>query len=332
MEQLQRLLHTVAAMKINLFEHPREDHPVLAIGLLMIAVFAFAFQDSLVKLMSSYTSFWQFQTLRSIGNVSFTLMLAAMSGGLTLIRPVNPRPVYLRAMFVAVCMFCFFASAPFLSIAQMAAGLYTYPIFVSLLAGPILGEQVGPWRIGAILVGGLGAAIVISPWDSDFSPVQVLPLIAGIFYACNILTLRRGCRKESPLALAFSVGMVFLVSGIAGITLLTLFPLSESIRAATPFVAIGWPELTLLIFGFAVLASVLNLTANICMTRAYQTADASLLAPLDFIYLLFIAVWGKILFDQWPTGQALIGMILIATAGVLIGWREQVIKRKSFEI
>jgi len=331
MEQLQQLLHTVAAMKINLFEHPREDHPVLAIGLLMIAVFALACQDSLVKLMSPYTSFWQFQTLRSIGNVSFTLMLAAMSGGLTLIRPVNPKPVYLRAMFLTVCMFCFFASAPFLSIAQMAAGLYTYPIFVSLLAGPILGEQVGPWRISAILVGGIGAAIVISPWDSGFSPVQLLPLIAGFFYACNILTLRRGCRKESPLALAFSVGMVFLISGIAGITLLTLFPLSESIREATPFVAIGWPKLTLLIVGFAVFASVLNLTGNICLTRAYQTADASLLAPLDFIYLLFIAIWGKILFDQWPTGQALIGMILIASAGVLIAWREQAMKRKLME-
>jgi len=316
-------------MRINLFEHPREDHPVLAIGLLMIAVFALACQDSLVKLMSSHTSFWQFQTLRSLGNVSFTLLLAAMSGGLTLIRPINARPVYLRAAFLTVCMFCFFSSAPFLSITQMATGLYTYPLFVSLLAGPILGERVGPWRISAILVGGVGAAIVISPWDSGFSPVQLLPLLAGFFYACNILTVRHSCRKESPLALAFAVGIVFLVSGIAGITLLTLFPLSESIREATPFVAIGWPDLTLLIFGFAVFASVLNLTGNLCMTRAYQTADASLLAPLDFIYLLFIAVWGKILFDQWPSGQALVGMILIASAGVLIAWREQVIKARK---
>ena len=68
------------------------------------------------------------------------------------------------------------------------------------------------------------------------------------------------------------------------------------------------------------------------LTRAYQTADASLLAPLDFTYLLFIAIWGKILFDQWPSGQALSGMILIATAGVLIAWREQVTRRKSVGI
>ena len=331
MEHLQGLRHTSAAMKIRLFEHTEEDHPVLAIGLLMIAVFALACQDSLVKLMSSHTSFWQFQALRSIGNISFILVLAAMSEGLVLIKPVNAKPVYLRAMFLTVCMFCFFASAPLLSIAQMAAGLYTYPIFVSLLAGPILGEKVGPWRISAILIGGTGAAIVISPWDSEFSLVQVLPLIAGFFYACSILTLRRGCRKESPLALAFAVGIFFLISGIVGIALLTLFPLSEGIREANPFVAVGWPELTILILGFALFASILNLTGNICLARAYQTADASLLAPLDFIYLLFIAIWGKILFDQWPTGQALTGILLIAGAGVLIAWREQYYKGKSVD-
>ncbi len=53
--------------------------------------------------------------------------------------------------------------------------------------------------------------------------------------------------------------------------------------------------------------------------------------PRDYVYLLFIAVWGKILFDQWTTGQALIGIILIAVAGVFIAWRESVYKGKSIE-
>ncbi len=59
-----------------------------------------------------------------------------------------------------------------------------------------------------------------------------------------------------------------------------------------------------------------------------MTADASLLAPMDFIYLLFAAVWSKILFDQWPSGTALIGMVLIATAGIVIAWHEQVSAKK----
>jgi drug/metabolite transporter (DMT)-like permease len=316
----------------SLFEHPGGDRPLAALALLLMGVFVLALQDSLVKLMSTDTSFWQFQTLRSLGNLSFIVILALASGSLGLIRPRNWRPVYLRAAFLTVCMFCFFAGAPYLTVPQMAAGLYTYPLFVSLLAGPLLGETVGPWRIAALLVGTSGAAIILSPWQDEFSMVQVLPILAGFFYATNILTLRKACRNESPLALAFAVGMAFIVSGCVGILLLSLFPLSADIRATMPFVAIGWPELTFLVAGFALFASVLNLTGNICLSRAYQTADASWLAPMDFSYLIFAALWSRAIFDQWPSSQALMGMALIGSAGVITAWRERVVatgKRSS---
>jgi len=316
-------------MKIHLFDHPSGDRPLAALSLLLIGVFALALQDSLVKLMSEQTSFWQFQTLRSIGNLSFVVILAVTAGSVGLIAAKNWRPVYLRAGLLMICMFCFFSGAPYLSVAQMAAGLYTYPLFVSLLAGPVLGEAVGPWRIAALILGAVGAACVLSPWQSDFSAVQILPIVAGFFYATNILTLRRACRNESPLALAFAVGIAFLVSGVAGILLLTWFPLSPETREIMPFVAIGWPELTWLVAGFALFASVLNLTGNICMSRAYQTADASWLAPMDFTYLVFAALWSRIIFEQWPTPQAILGMLLIGTAGVVTAWRERVAARRQ---
>ena len=312
-------------MKLTLFEHPSGDRPLAALGLLLMGVFALALQDSLVKLMSGDTSFWQFQTLRSIGNLSFIVILALASGSLGLMMPRNWRPVYLRGALLTICMFCFFAGAPYLTVPQMAAGLYTYPLFVSLLAGPVLGESVGPCRICALLVGATGAAFILSPWQDDFSAVQLLPIMAGFFYATNILTLRRACRNESPLALAFAVGVVFIVSGVAGIALLSAFPLPVEIRETMPFVAIGWPELTFLVAGFALFASVLNLTGNICLSRAYQTADASWLAPIDFSYLIFAALWSRVIFDQWPTTQALIGMTLIGSAGIITAWRERVV-------
>jgi drug/metabolite transporter (DMT)-like permease len=96
-----------------------------------------------------------------------------------------------------------------------------------------------------------------------------------------------------------------------------------------PFVAIGWPELTLLVAAFAFLASLLNLTGNICLSRAYQTADASWLAPMDFSYLVFAALWSKIIFDQWPTRSAIIGMALIGIAGVITAWRERVVANRK---
>ncbi len=311
-------------MKRSLFESTSSDRPALALLLLLSGVFVLALQDSLVKLISVETSFWQFQTLRACGNLLFCFMLASMGGGLYLLRPKRGGVVYLRALLMTLCMFCFFAGAPYLTITQMAAGLYTYPLFVSALAGPVLGETVGPWRIGALVLGAIGAALVLSPWQEGFSPLQLLPILAGFFYATNILTIRRACRQETTLALALAVAIAFLLSGLLGSVVLTLFPPPEPLRAAAPFVAVGWPLLTWTIIGFAAMASVLNLTGNLCMTRAYQTADSSWLAPVDFSYLLFATFWSKTIFDAWPTSSAIVGMILIGSAGILTAWREQV--------
>jgi len=312
----------------SVFQQPSGDRPVMALLLLLSGVFAIAFQDSLVKLMSSHTSFWQFQVLRSLGNFSFVTILAFFSGGIGLLIPRNWRPVYLRAGILLVCMFFFFSGAPYLSVAQMASGLYTYPLFISLLAIPILGERVGRWRIFALLLGAIGAAFILSPWDDDFSLLQVLPILAGLFYAANIITIRKACRNESPLALAFAAAITFVIAGMIGISLLTLFPLSAELRTSMPFVAIGWPELTLLVAAFALFASVLNLSANICISRAYQTADASWLAPVDFSYLIFAAFWSQVLFDQWPTSNAIIGMTLIGSAGIITAWRERLVAKR----
>lgn len=311
-------------MRISLFEGSKGDQPILALGLLLVGVVTLGFQDSLVKLMSSETSLWQLQALRSIGNITFTVVLATIGGGIALLLPKNWKAVCLRSVLLVCCMFCFFAGAPFLSLPQMGAGLYTYPLFVTLFAGPVLGEKVGLWRLGALGVGTVGALLVFEPWHEDFSAIQLLPVAAGLFYAANILTIRQACRQESPLALAFFVAVGFTISGLLGIALLTLFPLPSAAQAAMPFVAIGWPELTLGILGLIVLASVLNLAGNICLSRAYQTAESSWLAPVDFSYLVFAAIWSKIVFDQWPTRLDLVGMALIAGAGAVTAWREHV--------
>ena len=307
---------------LSLFSKPTADRPFKALWLLLVAVFVLALQDSLIKDISVLTSYWQFQALRAAGNVSFAVILAIAGGGLYLLRPRRAGAVYFRALLMTLCMFCFFSAAPFLTITQMAAGLYTYPLFVTLLAGPVLGERMGSWRIFAMILGAGGAALVLSPWKDGFSLLQILPVIAGLLYAANILTIRRACRFENTLAMVFAVGIAFLTSGILGSVVLSLFPTSLSLQERMPFVAIGWPLLTWLVVGVATFTAVLNLFGNLCLSRAYQTADASWLAPMEFSYLLFAIFWGKALFDTWPTSNAIAGMMLIGVAGVLTAWRE----------
>ena len=309
-------------MHIGLFDRPERDRPAMAIVLVLVGVTALGLQDNLVKFFSFETSFWQFQTVRSIGNAAIIVLLAMVSNGIAILKPVRPWYVFLRAFFLSVCMLFFFGAVTEISVAQMAAGLYTYPIFVSLLAGPVLGEKLGPWRISAVVVGAIGSFLVLDPLSDDFHLLQLMPILAGFFYACNILVLRRHCRNESPLTLALGVALVFLASGVIGAIITALLPLSGEARAAVPFLLVGWPELTMLVLGFCLFASVLNLTGNILMARAYQTADSSMLSPLDFSYLIFSTLWAKILFNAWPETNAALGMALIAAAGVVTAIRE----------
>jgi drug/metabolite transporter (DMT)-like permease len=310
-------------MKLSIFEGPQEDKPMLALLLLLVAVSILSLQDSAVKLIAPMTSFWQLQIVRSIFNLLIAFALAVAAGGLHLLWPSRLGPAVARGVLLAMCMLCFFGASQQITISQMATGLYTYPLFITLLAGPVLGERIGPWRIGALGLGAFGCVLVLEPFGAAFSGFQLVPVMAGFFYACNVLVLRRYCRNESPLALASIVALVFIVTGSAGAVILEVVPVSASWQQAVPFVFIGWPVLTLTVVGLLALMSVLNLFGNLLLSRAYQTADSSWLAPLDFVYLLFAAMWGRVLFDSWPTPLAAFGMAMIAAAGIVTAVREQ---------
>jgi len=296
---------------------------MLALLLLLVAVSLLSLQDSAVKLISPMTSFWQLQVIRSIFNLMIAFCLALAAGGLHLLRPARVVPAVVRGVMLALCMLCFFGAAQQITVSQMATGLYTYPLFITLLAGPVLGERIGPWRIGALLLGAAGCVLVLDPFGGAFSGYQLVPVMAGFFYACNVLVLRRYCRNESPLALACVVALVFIVTGSLGALMMETLPFAPAWQQAVPFVFVGWPVLTLMVVGLMAMLSVLNLFGNLLLSRAYQTADSSWLAPLDFVYLLFAAMWGRVMFDSWPSPLAGFGMAMIAAAGIVTAIREQ---------
>ena len=310
-------------MKFSIFDRPSEDRPMLALGLLLFGVSLLSLQDSLIKLFAPHTSFWQLQLIRSSFNMLFAIGLAALAGGLHLLWPQRLWPAVARGMLLAVCMLCFFGVSEQITVAQMATGLYTYPLFITLLAGPVLGERIGPWRIGALVLGAAGCLLVLDPFADGGSYFQMVPVLAGFFYACNVLVLRRYCRTESPLALAFVVALVFMLTGFGGAVGLEAFKAPASWQQAVPFIFVGWPPLAIGMVGVFACFSALNLIGNLFLSRAYQTADSSWLAPLDFIYLLFVAMWGRVLFESWPAPLAWLGMAMIAAAGIVTAMREQ---------
>jgi len=306
----------------ELQEDIREDRPALAAMLMVGALALLGLQDSLVKLTSAEVSLWQFQLLRSGCNLGLILALSRFYQGGFSPYPKHFWAVVMRSLLLVGAMVFFFGGIPFLSLSQIAAGLYVFPIFVAILSALILGEKVGPRRIAAILAGFIGTLLILKPGTADFQLVSLMPVVAGLCYAATILTTRKLCRDENPVALAFGVSIAFIVTGTVGIIVTTIFSSADS-TINWPYLFSGWHPLTITVGSIIVACSFLNLTANIGLTRAYQSAESSWLAPFDYSYLVFATFWGMVMWGEIPDIHSFIGMSIIAAAGSYVAWRER---------
>ena len=194
-----------------------KDSNFLSLTSLLIGILILSYQDALIKFIANDTTFWQLQFIRSFFNIMFLYIIVILFQNKSLLIPENWLPVTIRGTMMVLCMFCFFSASPILSLSQMAAGLYTFPIFVTILSIVITKEMVGKYRLMALVMGFIGSVFILQFWKEDFNLYQVLPILAGFFYACNIIMIRKYCRNESPVALTFVVGILFFISGIIGI-------------------------------------------------------------------------------------------------------------------
>ena len=274
------------------------------------------FQDTLVKASSTSTSYWQFLAIRSTLNLILVVLFSFIFFSTKALIPQSLILVIVRSLLVGICMICFFSGAVTLDFSLMIAGLYTYPLFITIMANPLLGEKLNFSRVSGLTLGVLGSFFILEPWRTEISYVQLLPICAGFFYACNIIFIKRFCSKESPMALEAVRAIIFILIGIFGIIYAENI-LSASIKSELRFISEGWPEITSLIILICIVASISNLLGNVLIIKGYQKADGSLLAPFDFLYLVFAVLWGRIFLGAWPSFLDFIGIILIILAGII---------------
>jgi drug/metabolite transporter (DMT)-like permease len=299
-----------------------EDRPALAATLMVGSLCMLSLQDSLVKLASADVSLWQFQSLRAICNLTMLFLLARFIWRNGSAWPKRFWAVALRSLFLIGAMLSFFGAIPFLSLSEVAAGLYVFPLFVAVLSALILREHVGPRRAIAVVTGFAGTLLILKPASASFQWVSLVPVIAGLCYAATVLTTRKLCREENPATLALGVSVAFVTVGILGIAVLeTVQP--AALAESWPYLFVGWNPLSLEIAGLILVCSMLNLASNIGLAKAYQSAESSWLAPFDYSYLIFATFWGVVMWGDVPDLLSFTGMAMIAASGCYVAWRER---------
>lgn len=300
---------------------PAPDRTLAAAGAILGYAAIISFTDNHVRIVAAEVGLWQFHLMRS-GIAIALFLLAARPLGLRL-GPVRARAVAARSAVFAASMLVYFGCLAFLSVAQVAAGLFTAPIWVLLIGRFIYGHALGPVRILAALAGFAGVVLVLAPaGGAALGWAGVLPVAAGALYALGNIATREWCAQESAATLAVGFFAAMGLAGAAGVALLALAA-PEAAAGADGFILRGWAWPSALVW-FWILVQALAAPLGIALAaQAYLIAEASRVSVFEYVILPFSAFWGWLLWSEAITAPMALGMALIVGAGAMIALRSR---------
>lgn len=270
-------------------------------GLLGFAIFAT--HDVIIKYLGGTYSSIQiafFSSLLTFPLMTVLLIRDAVPGTL---RPAHPGWMGLRSVSAVVASVGAFFAFSLMPLADVYAVLFATPLLITLLSIPFLGETVGLRRGLAVLAGLVGVLVVLRPGSGELGPGHAAALTSAVAGALNAIVVRKIGKDERPV-------------------LMVLYPMLASFAMmglALPFVYVPMP-----IVDFAALAvvAILVLLAMSCMVAAYRRADAAMVAPMQYSQILWAALFGAMLFGEYPDAMTYAGTAIITASGLYILRRE----------
>lgn len=297
----------------------RPDRTGFAVAMIVFGTSLVACSDLATKWLTANLSLWQLQSMRSIFGISFLFLILLATKKLSSLKVINVEALVIRSLLMTFTYLTFFTALAVLPIAMVAGGFFSGPLFMVLLAAVMLKETIGIWRITSAVGGFMGVLLILQPDISQLDPMLFLPVACGFVYALTQVYTRKHCKNEDPIAVSFWLTVMFLQSGLLGLFVLSFLPASPDPDFLTrPLVALPIPQLLALV-AIAIASVILHFS----IAAAYQNAPATLIAPLEYLYLPIAIVGGYLFFDEKPNGLALIGVLIVILAGLIITWRER---------
>ena len=284
-------------------------HPLRGIALLCLALVFFAGTDTMIKLMTALCPAVFVVAVRYLVNAAAILVLCLPSRGMALFRTQRTGLVLVRSGCLAFASLFVALALKRLPVAEATAVFFLSPMLVILTAGFFLGERAGANGIVAALGGFAGIVLIARPGGGLDGAGVAYALVAMLCLAAYQLLSRVLVRSES------TVTLLFYASACGGVLFAAAVPL------VTPIPGLG--------FGDWLMLFVMGLTGGIghyFFTSAYHHADATVLAPVNYLQLVLAVLFGWLVFGHIPDALSLAGMLIVALSGAGVAWRARLIE------
>lgn len=275
-----------------------------AILLVMGAAMLFACAAACVKALQGGIPLAQVVLARSVFALPVMLPLVWRAGGWQALRTNNPMGHAGRILWGLIGMAGAFHGYATLPLASVTALGFTMPLFLTLLAVPLLGESIDRRRVGAVLVGFLGVLVMLRPSGGGPGqwPDYAAVLVAALAWALAMISIRR-------------MGE----AGESGVTIVAWFAIGCSVVSAVFALPVWvWPGAG----QWALLAGVglISAVAQLLMTEAYGRGDTTLVAPFEYSGIVWTTLLGMLVWAEAPDGYDALGIAILVGCGLYI-WR-----------
>ncbi|MDA5241098.1 DMT family transporter [Agrobacterium tumefaciens] len=288
-------------------ENPRETDTRAGIGWLLLDITLVAGgMTALVKAQGVTYPAFQLVFIRAMIGLLFILPLI-WRHRMEMVRVRYPWRNIFRICCNAIALTSNFIGITLLLLATVNAVGFSRPLVRMAMAVTILGEKVSRYRWSGACLAFVGVLIVIAPGGAAFNAGVLVVLVSVVFGALAVIQTR-ALRQENT-----TVMMVFYTVGLAVITAV------PAIRTWKPVAPLDWGPL----LAIGLLAQL----GQYCFLRAYRIADASILAPVGYLSILFVTAVGYFLFDEVPEARVVVGIVIILVALQSTALAEYLLKR-----
>jgi len=261
--------------------------------------------DAYAKWLAQDYPVSQVVAMRSMVIVMLLAVIGLRTGAL---RVASRGGHVLRAGFAVLSTYLFVLGLSILPLAEATAATFAGPIFLAALAGPLLGEKVGPRRWAAVLVGFVGVLVMVRPSGTGVDWYMLLPVAAACFGALRDVVTRRISVADNATSILFTTNAATVLCGL-------LF-------AAT------WTTPSALHLAGMAVSGVLMGSAHYLHIEAFRLAEAATIAPFRYTGIVWGVLFGLAFFGQLPGPWVMAGSALVIASGLYIMHRERVHQRK----
>jgi drug/metabolite transporter (DMT)-like permease len=294
-----------------------QNNTARGILFLCVGLFIFSLQDAIIKQVSGAYALTQVVGLRSLVGVPILLTLVQREVGWRALLAGGMGALVLRGLIMFGAYTAYYMAFPALPLADAVALYFTVPLFLTALAGPVLGEHVG-WKVWtAVALGFGGVLVMLQPGSGLFEPAALLSLLAAALYGVSMLMARKLGNSQVASVMAFYQNILFLAGSTLAAIVLHLLDIHTATHPSIRFLVSPWvmPTLhdTLLIASCGVIAAL----GTMFLTNAYRIAKTSIVTPFEYTGMLWAPLWGFLFFAEVPKLATLCGAAIIGVAGLV---------------